>query len=155
MKGNQNHEAGDLDQPSEHSVAAPDNNVQLALAAIWSELQILIKDVVQQMNSIEEIRQRTGGLDFHHGPLDTIIVTKESLPAVYLTLSCGTAAMDVYWRIVVPDGSAKEQELRERLTIELEPGRLLFQNKLGASLTTEQAVFYILRPFLHPALLFS
>jgi hypothetical protein len=107
------------------------------------------------MNQIEEFRQRTGGLDFHHGA-DTIIVNKQSVPAICLTLTRGTATLDVHRKIVVNGPTSIEEEIRETLNIEFdETRRVLFRNTQGESLTIERAVFYILRPFLRPALLFS
>lgn len=49
---------------------------QIDLAGLWKDLQRLIKDVVDQMNWDEELRQRTGGLDFQQGPSDTIVRSK-------------------------------------------------------------------------------
>jgi hypothetical protein len=157
MKINNNDEFGDIEQLLEHAASQKNiqNHIQLDIQAIWEDLQSLIKDVVAQMNRLAEFRQRTGGLNFHRGQVDTIMIDKESAPAVYLTLTREAAAIDVHWRVVVKGGTAKEQ-LRESLSIEIDETRgRLFQNQQGESLTTEEAVFYILRRFLRPALLFS
>ena len=55
-----------------------------------NDLQALMHGVVEQMNHVAEIKQRTGGLYFQRGPLDKIVIKKQSLPAVYSTLTCGT-----------------------------------------------------------------
>ena len=130
------------------------DDVQIDIAGLWKDLQALIRDVVEQMNHIEEFRQRTGGLDFQQGPSDTIVVKKQSLPAVYLTLTRGAVVIDVHHKIVINGPNAKEQETRESLSIEIdETQTLLFRNREGESFTIERVVFYILRPFLRPALL--
>jgi hypothetical protein len=132
------------------------NIVELDMDALWKDLRSLINQVVEQMNSIEEFRERTGALDVHDGPSDTIIVNKELPPAVYLTLSRCADAIDVHRRIAMTAPTSKDQETREILRLEINKNRsLLFRNKSDESLTIEQTVFYILRPFLRPALLFN
>ena len=123
------------------------------MASAWNDLQMLMSDVVKQMNQVAEIKQRTGGLHFQRGLIDTIVVKKESFPMVYLTLTRGTDVIDAHYRIFINGPNVKEQEMREMLKIEIDQiGRLLFRNKEGESLTIERVVFYILRPFLHSAL---
>lgn len=126
------------------------------MTGAWNDLPALMRDVVEQMNHIAEIKQRTGGLYFQHEQLDKIVVKKQSLPAIYLTLTCGTDLIDLHYRILINGPNVKEQETRETLSVEIDQtGRLLFRNKEGESLTIERVVFYILRPFLRPALLIS
>ena len=132
------------------------DEVQIDMAGLWFDLQTLIIDVVEQMNHIGEFRRRTGGLDFQHGPLNTIVVKKHSPPAVYLTLTRGTDVLDVHYKVLINHSNAEEQETWETLRIEIdETRRPLFRNKEGESLTIERVVFYILRPFLRPAVLIS
>jgi hypothetical protein len=132
------------------------NIVELDMEALWTDLRSLINHVVEQMNSIEEFRERTGTLDVLDGPSDTIIVNKESPPAVYLTLSHSADAIAIHRRIVIDAPTSKHQETQEILRLEINKKRnLLFRNKSDESLTIEQTVFYILRPFLRPALLFN
>jgi hypothetical protein len=150
------------------------DDVQIDISGLWKDLQGLIRRVVEQMNYDEELRQRTGGLDFQQGPLDTIVVKKQSLPAVYLTLTRGTAVIAVNHRIVINgpnakereiavnhrivinDPNATEQEIRDSLSIEIVETRTpLHRTNQGESFTIEEVVFYILRPFLRPALLIS
>ena len=127
------------------------DNVQIDIAGLWQDLQRLIRDVVEQMNYDEELRQRTGGLDFHHAPLDTIIVKKQSPPAVCLTLTREAAVIAVNHRIVLNGTNVKEQETQESLSIEIDETQTPFcRNNHGETLTIEQVVFYILRPFLFP-----
>jgi len=125
---------------------------QSDMAGVWNDLQALVSEVVEQMNHIGEFRQRTGGLDFQRGLLDTIVVKKQLLPAIYLTLTRGTDVIDVHYKVLINHSNTTEQEMWETLRIEIdETRRVLFRNKEGESLTTERVVFYILRPFLRPA----
>jgi hypothetical protein len=127
------------------------DDVQIDIPVLWKDLQKLIRDVVEQMNHDEELRQKTGGLDFQQGPSDTIVVKKQSLPAVYLTLTQGTAVIAANYRIVINGPNVKEQEIRESLSFEIDGTRTsLCRNNQGEFFTIEQVVFYILRPFLHP-----
>ena len=127
---------------------------QINIANLWNDLQVLIRDVVEQVNNDEELRQRTGSLDFYHGPPDTIVVKKQSLPAVYLTLTRAATVIEVNYRIVINGPNAKEQETRESLSIEIDETQTpLYRNNQGESFTIEQVVFHVLQPFLHSALL--
>lgn len=127
------------------------DDVQIDIAGLWKDLQRLVRAVVEQMNHDEELRQRTGGLDFQQGPSDTIVVKKQSLPFVYLTLTPGTAVITANYRIEINGPNAKEQETRESLSLEIDETRTpLCRNSQGEAFTIEQAVFYILRPFLRP-----
>jgi hypothetical protein len=157
MKRTQNDKFGDLKQPSEPAASQSNSNiVDLDMEDLWKDLRLLINHVVEEMNRIEEFRERTGVLDFHDGPSDTIIVNKESPPAVYLTLSRRADAIAIHRRIGINAQTSKDQETREILRLETDENRsLLFRNKCDESLTIEQTVFYILRPFLRPALLFN
>lgn len=66
------------------------DGLQIDMAGVWNDLQALMRYVVEQMNHIAEIKQRTGGLYFQREQLDKIVVKKQSLPAIYLTLTRGT-----------------------------------------------------------------
>lgn len=127
------------------------DDVQIDIPGLWKDLQRLIRDVVEQMNHDEELRRKTGGLDFQLGPADTIVVKKHALPALYLTLTQGTAVIAANYRIVINGPNVKEQEIRESLSFALDGSRTtLCRNNQGEFFTIEQAVFYLLRPFLHP-----
>ena len=132
------------------------HGVQVDMAGVCNDLQALMRDVVEQMNHIAEIEQRTGGLYFQRGQLDKIVIKKQSLPAIYLALTCGTNVIDVHYRILVNGPNVEGQERRETLSFEIDQtGTLLFLNQEGKSLTIERVVFYILRPFLRPELLIA
>jgi hypothetical protein len=77
------------------------NGVQIEMGSVWNDLQALMSDVVEQMNHTPEIKQRTGGLHFQRGLIDTIVVKKESFPMVYLTLTRGTDVIDAHYRIFI------------------------------------------------------
>ena len=127
------------------------HDVQIDMAGLWKDLQRLIRAVVEQMNHDEELRQRTGGLDFQQGT-DVIVVNRQSLPAVYLTLTRESAGIAANYRIVINGPNVKEQEILESLSFEIDGTRTsLYRNNQGEVFTIEQVVFYILRPFLHPA----
>lgn len=86
------------------------------MAGVWDDLEALTRDVVEQMNNIAEIKQRTGGLYFQRGQLHTIVVKKQTLPAIYLTLTRGTDVIDVHYRILIngPNGFRVREFLEDR-----------------------------------------
>jgi hypothetical protein len=43
--------------------------IQINMASVWNDLQALISGVVEQMNQVGELKQRTGGLHFQGGQL--------------------------------------------------------------------------------------
>jgi hypothetical protein len=116
-------------------------------AALWGDLKELIKNVVEEMNRLEEFRNKTGGLDYQLGKTDSIIVTKQSLPTMAITISGRPDALWLESRIV--GGGAEPIETDESLTIEIGESDPSFHTQAGEVLTIEEAVYYILRPFLH------
>lgn len=115
-------------------------------AALWDDLKQLVRNVVEEMNRLEEFRARTGGLDYQLGETDSIIVTKQSDPSMTITISRRPDALEVE-RIL---GSGAESiEDRERLACEIEASGAAFRNHTGEVLSTEETVYYLLRPFLH------
>jgi hypothetical protein len=130
------------------------HGVQIDMAGVCNDLQALMRDVVEQMNHIAEIKRRTGGLYFQRERLNKIVIKKQSLPVIYVTLTCGNDVVDVHYRILVNGPNVEGQERRETLSFEIDQtGALQFLNQEGKSLTIERVVFYILRPFLRPQLL--
>jgi hypothetical protein len=116
-------------------------------AALWDDIRQLIRDVVEEMNRRAEFRNKTGGLDFQLGGTGAIVVTKQSLPSMSVTIARRPDALDVEARIL--GGGAEPLEARESLGVELDPSGPSFRNETGEVLTIEETVYYILRPFLH------
>lgn len=120
-------------------------------AALWDDIKQLIRDVVEEMNRLEEFRNKTGGLDYQLDNTDSIIVTKQSLPSMSVTIAHRPDALDVEVRIVPggPAPIAEPYEARENLAIRIEESGPSFRTEAGEVLTIEETVYYILRPFLH------
>ena len=112
-------------------------------AALWDDLRQLIRDVVEEMNRLEEFRTKTGGL----GETDSIIVTRQSLPSMSITISHRPDALKVEASLL--GGGSESIEAQESLAIEIGESGPSFRNETGEVLTTEETVYYILRPFLH------
>lgn len=116
-------------------------------AALWDDLKQLIRDVVEEMNRLEEFRTKTGGLDYQLGPTDAIIVTKQSLPHISITISPGPDTLKIEASML---GSGAEPiESQESLAVEIGDSSPSFRNETGEVFTIEETVYYILRPFLH------
>ena len=116
-------------------------------AALWDDLRQLIRDVVEEMNRLEEFRTKTGGLDYQLGETDSIIVTRHSLPSMSITISHRPDALKVEASLL--GGGSESIEAQESLAIEIGESGPSFRNETGEVLTTEETVYYILRPFLH------
>ena len=116
-------------------------------AALWDDLKELIRNVVEEMNRLEEFRSKTGGLDHQLGETDTIIVIKQSLPSMSITISHRPDALELESRIL--GGGTEPLESEERLAVALDANGPSFSNEAGEVLTLEETVYYILRPFLH------
>jgi hypothetical protein len=115
-------------------------------AALWDDLKQLVRNVVEEMNRLEDLRVKTGGLDYQLSATDSIIVTKQSLPSLSITISRRPDALEVE-RIL---GSGAESiEARESLATEIEERGPAFRNDAGEVLTIEETVYYVLRSFLH------
>jgi hypothetical protein len=115
-------------------------------AALWDDLKQLVGNVVAEMNRLEEFRIKTGGLDYQLGETDSIIVTKQSLPSMTITIIRRPAALEVERML---GQGAESIEAREMLATEIEGSGPAFRNNTGEILTVEETVYYLLRPFLH------
>jgi hypothetical protein len=115
-------------------------------AAVWDDLKQLVGNVVAEMNRLEEFRIKTGGLDYQLSATDSIIVAKQSLPSMTITISRRPDALEVE-RIL--GHGAESVEARESLATENEASGPVFRNDSGEVFTIEEAVYYLLRPFLH------
>ena len=117
------------------------------LAAVWDDLKQLTRDVVEEMNRLEEFRNKTGGLDYQLSETDSIVVTKQSLPSLSVTISCGPNALEIAARMVAH--GAEPIEAEESFAIDIGESGPSFRPETGEVLTIEETVYYILRPFLH------
>ena len=115
-------------------------------AALWDDLKQLVRNVVEEMNRLEEFRIKTGGLDYQLSATDSIVVTKHSFPSMTITISLGPAALEV--ERILGQG-AESVEARETLPTEAGPNGPAFRNDSDEILTVEETVYYLLRPFLH------
>jgi hypothetical protein len=116
-------------------------------AAFWEDLKELIANVVEEMNRLEEFRSKTGGLDYQLGETDSIIVIKQSLPSMSITISSRPDALELESRIL--GGGTEPIESTERLSLARDANNASFSTETGDVLTLEETVYYILRPFLH------
>ena len=116
-------------------------------AALWDDLKQLIRDVVEEMNRLEEFRTKTGGLDYQLGETDSIVVTKQTLPRIAITISSRPDALKVEASMV--DGGAEPIAAEETLAVESGESGPSFRNETGEVFTIEETVYYLLRPFLH------
>ena len=119
------------------------------IAALWEDLKGLVKDVVEEMNRAAEFHSKTGGLELQVDQTETITISKQSLPRMYVTVNLRPAAIEIGTRIVFEGAESVERQLRESLFIKIDGGESRLRNKAGDALTVDQAVYYILRPFLH------
>ena len=115
-------------------------------AAVWDDLKQLVGNVVAEMNRLEEFRIKTGGLDYQLSATDSIIVAKQSLPSMTITISRRPDALEV--ERILGQG-AESVEARESLATENEASGPVFRNDSGEVFTIEETVYYLLRPFLH------
>ena len=116
-------------------------------AALWDDLKQLIRDVVEEMNRLEEFRTKTGGLDYQLSETDSIVVTKQTLPRVAITISHCPDALKVEASML--GGGAEPTAGQETLAVEIGESGPSFRNETGEIFTIEETVYYILRPFLH------
>jgi len=121
-------------------------NDQPQTAALWEELKELSKSVVEEMNRDAELSMRTGGLESRLENGDAFVVSKLSAPQLFLSVRLRTGAIEIYTRLCVSEPDLMESEFREQLTIQ---NGISLQNATGEIFTLEEAVFYILRHFLH------
>lgn len=116
-------------------------------AAVWDDIKQLVRDVVAEMNRLEEFRTRTGGLDYQLSETDSIVVTKQTLPRVSITISQRPDALKI--EASMPVSGAQSVEDRETLALESGESGPSFRTEAGEVFTVEETVYYILRPFLH------
>lgn len=113
--------------------------------ALWEDLKRLTSNVVEEMNRAADLRGRTGGLECRFADGETILVSKNSCPQMCVTIHSRAEAVDVDSRLVLGGPDEIEREFHESLTIS---GASL-RSAAGDVLTIDQAVYHILRPFLH------
>ncbi len=116
-------------------------------AALWNDLKQLIRNVVDEMNRLEELSSKTGGLDYQLSETGSIIVTNHSLPRLSITISRRPDALEVASSILVR--GAEPNEAQESLAITVDENGPSFRSETGEIFTVEETVYYILRPFLH------
>ena len=116
-------------------------------AAVWDDLKELIRDVIEEMNRLEEFRNKTGGLDYQLSKTDSIVVTRQSVPSMTVTISCRPDAIEIAAKLFAQ--GAEPIEAQESLAVENGEGGPSFRPETGEVFTIEEAVYYILRPFLH------
>ena len=116
-------------------------------AALWNDLKELFRSVVEEMNRLEEFRIKTGGLDCQLSETDSIVVTRQSLPSMSITISGRLDALQLESRILATDKEPIES--RESLAIEIGESGPSFHTDAGEVLNVEETVYYVLRPFLH------
>ena len=116
---------------------------------LWEDLKQLISSVVAEMNDAADLRSKTGGLECRAGDGETIVVSKNSFPQMYVTVRLGTEAVEVSSRLVLGEPEQTEREFFESLAINVDDSGTSLRSPEGDVFTTDQAVYYILRPFLH------
>ena len=121
-------------------------NHQPQTTALWEDLKQLSKSVVEEMNRDAELSRRTGGLESRLEDGDVFVVSKLSAPQLFLSIRLRTEAIEIFTRLCVSEPDVVEREFREQLTIQ---NGTSLRNAAGEVFTVEEAVFYILRPFLH------
>lgn len=113
--------------------------------ALWEDLKRLTSNVVAEMNRAADLRGRTGGLECRFEDGETICVSKNSCPRMCVTIHSRVQAVDVDSRVVLGGPDEIEREFHESLIIS---GASLWSAD-GDVFTVDQAVYHILRPFLH------
>ena len=125
------------------------SNRQQQVAALWEELKALMKSVVEEMNQSADLRVKTGGLEFELGTNGQILISKHSRPRMYVTVDLRPSSIDVATRMLFDGPQSAERQFWESLAVKTDGDVSTLRNKTGESLTADQAVYYILRPFLH------
>lgn len=119
------------------------------LAALWEDLKDLVTSVIDEMNGAADLRSKTGGLDVQFENTGKILISKESLPRMYVTIDLRSTLIDIGTRMEFKGAESIERQLSESLIPKIDEGGCRLQNSDGELLTVDQAVYYILRPFLH------
>jgi hypothetical protein len=115
-------------------------------AALWDDLKQLVRDVVEEMNRLEEFRNKTGGLDYQLTATDSIVVATQTLPGFKDNITRRPEVLQID-RILC--SGAESVEAQEGLAIEFDASSPSFRNEAGELLTIDETVYYVLRPFLH------
>jgi hypothetical protein len=115
-------------------------------AALWDDLKQLVRDVVEEMNRLEEFRNKTGGLDYQLTATDSIVVATQTLPGFKVNITRRPEVLQID-RIL--GSGAESVEAQEGLAIEFDASSPSFRNEAGELLTIDETVYYVLRPFLH------
>jgi hypothetical protein len=148
---------------------------------LWEDLKQLTKEVVAAMNLTDDLRSKTGGLEYRMADLDEIVIVNQSSPtmdvtaSMVVTMRLRSTAIHVHTRTVVQSIEAAERESWESFTVQSDetgasqsetgaslregaalldrgvslPDRASLRSQEGEVFTVEQAVFHILRRFLH------
>ena len=124
-------------------------NQQPQPAALWADLNQLISSVVAEMNSAADLRSKTGGLECRCDGDETIVVSKNSCPRMSVTIRFRAETVDVESRLMLGRPSETEREFSESLAIDVRESGAALRSPEGDVFTVDQAVYYILRPFLH------
>jgi hypothetical protein len=125
------------------------SQLQPQIAALWEDLKDLVKSVVEEMNQAADLRSKTGGLEVQSENTGKIVISKRSLPRMYVTVDLRPAAIDIGTRMVFSGAAAVDRQIWDSLYLKIDENGAKLRNKAGEVLTVDQAVYYILRPFLH------
>jgi hypothetical protein len=101
------------------------------------------------MNRAADLHGRTGGLECRFADGETIVVSKNSCPQMSVAVCFRSEAIDVNSRLVLGGPDESEREFRESLTIIVDDSGASLCGAEGDVFTVDQAVYHILRPFLH------
>jgi len=124
-------------------------NDQPQTAALWADLKQLMTSVVAEMNRATDLRSKTSGLECRFEDSETIVVSKSSCPQMCATIRFHAEVVDVDSRLVLGGPDEIEREFHESLTIDVQDSLASLRSAAGDVFTVDQAVYYILRPFLH------
>jgi hypothetical protein len=124
-------------------------NYQSQTAALWEDLKQLTGSVVAEMNRAADLRNKTGGLECRYEDGETIVVSKNSCPQMCVTIRLRAQTVDVDSRLVLGGPDETEREFSESLAIDVKGSGASLRGPEGEVFTVDQAVYYILRPFLH------
>jgi hypothetical protein len=124
-------------------------NEQPLTAALWADLKQLTSSVVEEMNRAADVRSKTGGLECLIQNDETMVVSKTSFPQMYVTMRLRGEVLDVHSRLLLGGPQQTEREFHESLAIRIDDSGPSLRSPEGDVFSTDQAVFYILRPFLH------
>jgi hypothetical protein len=121
---------------------------------LWDDLTWAIKKASDEINQTPELRKRIGTLECQDGYTQQILVDKNTIPAVYLTVVRRENEFSVERTFVLQVDGDRVKE-RETLPLDLtNEDRIFMRKKNGeALLTVDDAVHYLFAPFLHPELL--